>query len=112
IQQLPQGLSYQHQQLGQHPPPQQQSSGQYSQQYGGATTQADPHQVGIYKNLLQATIQQKSLQNMIPPNHPNLEKYAQRAASQIQQVCQRWEIPREVGQDFVKLALFDIVLYI
>ncbi|KAL8770866.1 MAG: hypothetical protein Q9209_003517 [Squamulea sp. 1 TL-2023] len=49
---------------------------------------------------------------MIPPNHPSLDKYAQRAAGQVDQVCARWNIPREIGQDLVKLALFDIILYI
>ena len=49
---------------------------------------------------------------MIQPNNPNLDKYAQRASSQIDQICARMKVPREVGQDLVKLALFDIILYI
>lgn len=49
---------------------------------------------------------------MIPPDHPSLDKYASRAASQVDQLCTRWRVPREVGQDLVKLALFDIILYI
>ncbi|KAL8817018.1 MAG: hypothetical protein Q9223_004069 [Gallowayella weberi] len=49
---------------------------------------------------------------MIPPNDPILDKYAQRAASQVDQLCARRSIPREIGQDLVKLALFDIILYI
>ncbi|KAI4206099.1 MAG: hypothetical protein LQ346_001282 [Caloplaca aetnensis] len=82
------------------------------QQHGAAPAQASRQQIEAYKQLLQTTIQQKSLQNMIPPNHPNLERYAQRAASQIDQLCARWQVPREIGQDLSKLALFDIILYI
>ncbi|KAL9597395.1 MAG: hypothetical protein Q9179_004288 [Wetmoreana sp. 5 TL-2023] len=108
----PQGQYAPNPQVGQYPPFQPQSSGQYGQQYGAPPVTVDHHEVGVFKQLLNTTIQQKGLQNMIPPNHPNLDKYAQRAASQIPQICHRWELPREVGQDLVKLALFDIVLYI
>ena len=61
---------------------------------------------------MQATIQEKRLQNMIPPNDPRLDFYAQRAAGQVDQLCAKWRVPKEVGQDIVKLALFDIILYI
>ncbi|KAL9014912.1 MAG: hypothetical protein Q9173_000467 [Seirophora scorigena] len=88
------------------------SNNKATQQYGGPPPQAGREQSEAYKRLLQATIQQKSLQNMIPSSHPNLERYAQRAPSQIDQLCARWHIPREIGQDLAKLALFDIVLYI
>ncbi|KAL8652135.1 MAG: hypothetical protein Q9210_002864 [Variospora velana] len=104
---------YPPQQSGQYQPQQQpQSNGQYGQQYGGPPPQASRQQSEAYKRLLQATIQQKSLQNMIPLNHPNLERYAQRAPSQIDQLCARWNVPREMGQDLAKLALYDVVLYI
>ena len=49
---------------------------------------------------------------MYPPNDPRLDAYANRAVSQVEQLCQKWHVPREVGQDIVKLALYDIVLYI
>ena len=49
---------------------------------------------------------------MIQPNDPRLDRYATVAASKIEQLCSRWNIGMEVGQDLVKLALFDIVLYI
>ena len=49
---------------------------------------------------------------MIPMNDPRLDLFAGRAAQQVDQLCQLWRIPREVGQDIVKLALFDIVIYI
>ncbi|KAL8715295.1 MAG: hypothetical protein Q9225_006439 [Loekoesia sp. 1 TL-2023] len=110
---LPQQSGYfSPQQSGQYPPQQQQGSGQYGQHYGAPPPPASRQQIEAYKQLLQMTIQQKSLQNMIQPNNPSLEKYAQRASTQIDQLCARMKVPREVGQDLVKLALFDIVLYI
>ncbi|KAL8865820.1 MAG: hypothetical protein Q9198_009150, partial [Flavoplaca austrocitrina] len=100
-------------QYGQQPGQYGQQSGQYGQQPGYPLPQADPQQVDVYKQLLQATIQQKSLQNMYPPNHPALDRYAQRAAaSQIKQLCERSGIDFEIGRDLVKLALFDVILYI
>ncbi|MCJ1337936.1 hypothetical protein MMC09_003220 [Bachmanniomyces sp. S44760] len=113
-------------QPGQYPPqqgtpqyPPQQPQGGYpppgGQQYGGRPPQSQPvtpQQIGQYKQLLQATIQEKSLQKMYPANDPRLDLYAQRAAQQVDQLCAFWKIPKEVGQDFAKLALFDIILYI
>ncbi|KAL9629548.1 MAG: hypothetical protein Q9204_005210, partial [Flavoplaca sp. TL-2023a] len=100
-------------QYGQQPGHYGQQSGQYGQPPGYPPPQADPQQVDVYKQLLQATIQQKSLQNMYPPNHPALDRYAQRAAgSQIKQLCDRYDIDFEIGRDLVKLALFDIIIYI
>ncbi|KAL8736041.1 MAG: hypothetical protein Q9166_000603 [cf. Caloplaca sp. 2 TL-2023] len=75
----------------------QQGHGQHAQQYGNPPVQANPQQIGAYKQLLQTTIQQKSLQNMIPLNHPVLDKYAQRAAGQVDQLCARWELPHNSG---------------
>jgi hypothetical protein len=59
-----------------------------------------------------ACIQEKGLQNMYPPNSPVVDQLAQRAAGQVDQLCQTWRVQKEVGQDIVKLALFDIILYI
>ncbi|KAL9000320.1 MAG: hypothetical protein Q9169_001037 [Polycauliona sp. 2 TL-2023] len=96
----------------QQPQQYQQGPGQYGQQSAPQPVQASPQQIAAYKQLLQTTIQQKSLQNMIPPNHPSLDKYAQRAASQIDQLCTKYQIQPEIGRDLVKLALFDIILYV
>src|SRR5204863_6956817 len=62
--------------------------------------------------ILQSTIQEKQLQNMYPPNSPIIDQIAARVTSQVDQLCQTWRVPREVGQDIIKLALFDIILYI
>ena len=49
---------------------------------------------------------------MIPPNDPRIDRIAALAPSKVDQLCNQWQIPMEVGRDLVKLALFDIVLYI
>lgn len=47
-----------------------------------------------------------------PPGSPQIDQIAQRAAAQVSQLCAQWRIPAEVGQDIVKLALFDTILYV
>ena len=49
---------------------------------------------------------------MVSFNDPRLDRYAAVAPAKVQQYCNRFHIPIEVGRDLVKLALFDIVLYI
>ncbi|MCJ1288748.1 hypothetical protein MMC34_000277 [Xylographa carneopallida] len=110
-------------QAGQQYPPQQQ--GGYPQQggpqYGGPqggpqgrpqAQQGASQNAGAYKQLMQACIQENHLQNMYPPNDPRLDMLASRAPQQVDQLCQAWRVPKEVGQDIVKLALYDIILYI
>jgi hypothetical protein len=62
--------------------------------------------------LLQGTIQEKGLQNFYPPGSPRLDQIAQTASQKVDILCQHWRVNREIGQDIVKLALFDIILYI
>jgi hypothetical protein len=61
---------------------------------------------------LQSTIQEKGLQNFYPPGSPRLDQIAQTASQKVDILCQHWRVNREIGQDIVKLALFDIILYI
>ena len=42
----------------------------------------------------------------------NIDDIANRAHAQVQNLCQRWRVPQEVGQDIVKLALYDIIIYV
>ncbi|KAI9780091.1 MAG: hypothetical protein M1835_004557 [Candelina submexicana] len=103
-------------------PYQQGQSNQYSQQqqgyppggqqYGGPPQQAGPQQVAAYKQVLQTVINEKNLQSMYPPGSPMLDQIANSVGNKVDQLCQKWRVPPEVGQDIVKLALFDIVLYI
>jgi len=89
-------------------------------QYGGPPptgappqqVQAGPAEIAGYKQLLQACIQEKGLQSFYPPNSPIIEQIAQQAAPKVNQVIQRWRVQKEIANDIVKLALYDIVLYI
>ncbi len=102
-----QGQQGQPGQPGQYPPQQQ----QYQQgPYGGQP--AGPHQVAQYKQLLQAAVQERNLHTFYPPNSPVLDQIASRASAQVDKLCAQWRIPKEVGNDIVKLALYDIYLYI
>lgn len=103
-------------------PPGQPPQGQYGAPppqggYGGGPpplqqVQAGPNEIAGYKALLQACIQEKGLQNFYPPNSPILDQIAQQAAPKVNQVIQRWRVQKEIANDIVKLALYDIVLYI
>jgi len=57
-------------------------------------------------------IQENGLQNFYPPNSPQLDQIANRASSQVNTLSQQWKINPEIGQDIVKLALYDVVLYV
>ena len=61
---------------------------------------------------MQDIIQQNRLQAFYPPGSPLVERIAQQAGPQIQTLLNQWRIPREIGNDIVKLALYDVVLYI
>jgi hypothetical protein len=61
---------------------------------------------------LQATIQEKGLHTFYPPGSPQLDQIARVAAQKVDILCQRWHISSEIGRDVIKLALFDIILYI
>ena len=41
-----------------------------------------------------------------------IEHIASNITSQVNELCATWCVPREIGQDIAKLALFDIILYI
>jgi D-lyxose ketol-isomerase len=62
--------------------------------------------------LLTKCIQENNLQNYYPPNAPILDQIANRAPQQVSQLCAQWRIPQEIANDIVKLALFDVVIYI
>ena len=66
----------------------------------------------MYKQLMEQTVQQNHLQAFYPPGSPALDRIAQKATQQIPQLLNQWRIPREIGNDIVKLALYDVVLYI
>lgn len=74
--------------------------------------QGSPAEVQAYRQLLQDCINEKGLQTFYPQGSPVIDQIAQQAAGKINQVIQRWRVQKEIANDIVKLALYDIVLYI
>ena len=37
---------------------------------------------------------------------------ASKASAKVQQICQQWRLPLEVGRDLARLGLYDIILYV
>ncbi len=61
--------------------------------------------------MLKAVIREKNLGYMFQ-NDSRVDQIANQAAMKVDQLCAAWKVPREVGQDIAKLALFDIILFI
>ncbi|KIW00041.1 hypothetical protein, variant [Verruconis gallopava] len=100
-------------QPGQAPPQAQYAPPAGQQGYGQPPPpQAGPAQIASYKQALQQCIQERGLQSFYPPNSPAVDQIANKAAQQVAGLCQRWRIPQEIGNDLVKLGLYDIVIYI
>jgi hypothetical protein len=87
-------------------PPQGQQGGYPPQQSGG------PGAIAAYKAALTQCIHENQLQNFYPPNSPILDQLANKASAQIANLCQRWKISQEIGNDLVKLGLYDIVIFV
>jgi hypothetical protein len=62
------------------------------------------------RQSLEATIREKNLGNFINPQI--VEQLAAMAPQKIDQLCQAWNIPAEMGVDIAKLALFDVILFL
>ncbi|KAB8291736.1 hypothetical protein EYC80_006532 [Monilinia laxa] len=60
---------------------------------------------------LEQTIREKNLGNFFQ-NPQILQQISATAPQKIDQLCQAWNVPKELGADIVKLALFDIILFI
>ncbi|KAH0009865.1 hypothetical protein KCU78_g10552, partial [Aureobasidium melanogenum] len=101
-------------------PPQPQQGGYPGQQPGGPqggygappSQPAGPAEIQAYKQSLQQTVQEKGLQAFYPPGSPMLDQIANKASMQVDRLCQQWRINKEIGNDIIKLALYDVVLYI
>ncbi|KFY61558.1 hypothetical protein V497_02897 [Pseudogymnoascus sp. VKM F-4516 (FW-969)] len=103
----PQGQYGQQQQYGAPPPPPQ----GYPQQGGQRPARQAQTNPQAYRQLLQQTIQEKNIQSFFT-NPSVLDQICQAAPSKVQHLVQTWKVEPEVGQDIVKLALFDIILYV
>ncbi|TGO72051.1 hypothetical protein BELL_0498g00060 [Botrytis elliptica] len=63
------------------------------------------------KQSLEDTIREKNLGNFFR-NPQILDQICAIAPQKIDQLCQTWNVPKELGADIVKLALFDIILFV
>ncbi|WPG99694.1 Hypothetical protein R9X50_00251300 [Acrodontium crateriforme] len=107
-------------QYGGPPPGQQQYGGPppQGQQYGGAPPMGGapgPQDIQGYQRQLEQAIQEKQLQAFYGPGTPGAQRLpaiAARAAQQVDRLCQAWRIQREIATDIVRLALYDVVVYI
>ncbi|KAK9389040.1 hypothetical protein V1515DRAFT_322779 [Lipomyces mesembrius] len=112
--QQPYGQQGYGQQHAAYPPQGQYTAPHYNsrpQQGGYGPPPAAPGRLSAnYLSLLQKAIQENGLQSFYPPN--SLEAIASRITGQIQQIAQLWRLPMEIAVDLVRLALYDIVLYI
>ncbi|KAB8343184.1 hypothetical protein FH972_022774 [Carpinus fangiana] len=109
------------QQQGQYPPPQQQQYGgppqggfppPQQQQYGGAPPPgpAGPQEVAAYQAALDRAVQEKQLQSLVKPGMTTA--IAQQAPGRVNELCQKWRLPQEVGRDLARLGLYDIIIYV
>lgn len=84
-------------------------------QYGSAPPPmgSAPPDIGGYTRQLQQAIQEKQLdREFYRPGDQRLPIIAQRAAQQVDRLCQAWRIQREIATDIVRLALYDVVIFI
>ncbi|KAF2767663.1 hypothetical protein EJ03DRAFT_144325 [Teratosphaeria nubilosa] len=82
---------------------------------GGATGGSGPADVQGYQRQLEDAVREKRLEAFYGPGTPGqqrLPQIAARAAQQVDRLCQAWRIPREIGRDIVRLALYDVVIFI
>ncbi|CEJ60785.1 Putative RfeF [Penicillium brasilianum] len=93
--------------------------GQYGAPGGAPGPQggpATPQQVDAYRRLLEDTIREKQLQRFYPPGSKALDGLVQflanEAPARLQRIVHELNVPMEVATDLMKLALFDIVLYV
>lgn len=64
----------------------------------------------VVQTILQQAITDNKIQQFYPPDR--LQRIVPTITGQVDQLCQAWRVPREVGSDLIKLALFDIIIYI
>ena len=74
-----------------------------------------PGDVAGYQRQLEQAVQEKGLQAFYGPGTPGgqrIPQIAQRAAQSVDRLCQAWRIQKEIANDIVRLALYDVIIYI
>lgn len=60
-------------------------------------------------------MQEKGLHRFYGPGTPGAQRLpgiAQRAAQAVDRLCQAWRIQKEIANDIVRLALYDVIIYV
>jgi len=68
-----------------------------------------------YQRELEKAVHEKQLQAFYGPGTPGAQRLPQiaaRAAQQVDHLCQAWRIQKEIANDIIRLALYDVILYI
>ncbi|EIW73372.1 hypothetical protein TREMEDRAFT_56189 [Tremella mesenterica DSM 1558] len=75
---------------------------------GGGNTQDS----GFLRTILQQCVTDQKLQAFYPPG--SIDMIAAKVASSgaLDKIAMEWRIPKEIACDLVKIALFDVILYI
>lgn len=90
--------------------PQQQPYGVPPQPYGAhAAASGPPPDAKVLMSILQEAVKDKRIEQMYPEQ--KLHQMSQEIARKdpVNTLCNHWKLPKEVGFDLVKLALFDVV---
>ncbi|KAI7654872.1 hypothetical protein KC318_g13313, partial [Hortaea werneckii] len=88
------------------------------QQYGGGPPPmggAGPGDIQGYQRQLEQAVQEKGLTAFYGPGTPGAQRLpgiAAHAAQQVDRLCGAWRIQREIATDIVRLALYDVVIFI
>lgn len=61
---------------------------------------------------MERAVQEKGLERFYPHGSPALDRIAHQAPAKVEEICQKWRLPKEVGRDVARLGLYDIILYI
>ncbi|KAF7133710.1 hypothetical protein CNMCM5793_005064 [Aspergillus hiratsukae] len=86
----------------------------YGHPGGAPPARATEQQIGAYRQLLIGTIQEKNLQPFYPPDRLDrvVQQLANDAPGKVDKLVREWSVPTEVAMDVMKLALFDVILYV
>ena len=71
-----------------------------------------PGDAAGYQRELERAVQEKGLTRFYPPGSRRIQAIAARASQQVDNLCRAWHIQKEIANDIVRLALYDVIIYI
>ncbi|KAF9883784.1 hypothetical protein FE257_002814 [Aspergillus nanangensis] len=81
---------------------------------GAPPARATEQQLAAYRQILIGTIQENQIQQFYPPDRLDrlVQGLANDAPAKINKLAHEWNVPQEIAMDILKLALFDVILYV